>query len=166
MVGFCAEKECLALALCMYISRAPQPARARAILFLFAALQSAQHLQILRFLQIFTRILTNSPTPHKSLRTCFVCTTHAHFYFSPQHWLLFIWVCIRCQVLRITYNYEVEFDFDFLRDLHQFPFLYLPCLYFPYIAMAIDDLPTYVPPYKIQHTNTGPLCSLLLDAAY
>ena len=36
----------------------------------------------------FTRISDNAPTPHESLRTCFVCATHARSHFCPQHWLL------------------------------------------------------------------------------
>ena len=36
----------------------------------------------------FARILANAPHPHESLRTCFVCATHAHSHFCPQHWLL------------------------------------------------------------------------------
>jgi len=35
----------------------------------------------------FARILANAPPPHDSLRTCFVCATHAHSHFCPQHWL-------------------------------------------------------------------------------
>jgi len=37
---------------------------------------------------IFERIFANAPPPHESLRTCFVCATHAHSHFCPQHWLL------------------------------------------------------------------------------
>ena len=36
----------------------------------------------------FARILANAPHPYESLRTCFVCATHAHSHFCPQHWLL------------------------------------------------------------------------------
>ena len=45
---------------------------------------------------IFARILANAPPPHESLRTCFVCATHAHSLFCPQHCFGFcvIWVCI------------------------------------------------------------------------
>ena len=36
----------------------------------------------------FPRNLANAPPPPESFRTCFVCTTHAHSHFCPQHWLL------------------------------------------------------------------------------
>ena len=36
----------------------------------------------------FPRNLANAPFPPESFRTCFVCATHAHSHFCPQHWLL------------------------------------------------------------------------------
>ena len=36
----------------------------------------------------FPRNLANAPLPPESFRTCFVCATHAHSHFGPQHWLL------------------------------------------------------------------------------
>ena len=56
--------------------------------FLNIVLRSAQHPQIPRFLQRFPRNLANAPLPPESSRTCFVCATHAHSHFCPQHWLL------------------------------------------------------------------------------
>jgi len=37
---------------------------------------------------IFSRNLANAPLPPESFRTCFVCATHAHSHFCPQHLLL------------------------------------------------------------------------------
>ena len=48
------------------------------------------------------RNLANAPLPPESFRTCFVCATHAHSYFCPQHWLL-------CHLN--FYKFEFEFDF-------------------------------------------------------
>ena len=50
---------------------------------------------------IFARILANAPPPHVSLRTCFVCATHAHSHFCPKHWTL-------CHLG--LYYFEFEFD--------------------------------------------------------
>ena len=36
----------------------------------------------------FSRNLANARLPPESFRTCFVCATHAHSHFCPQHWLL------------------------------------------------------------------------------
>jgi len=36
----------------------------------------------------FSRNLANAPLTPESFRTCFVCATHAHSHFCPQHWLL------------------------------------------------------------------------------
>jgi len=48
------------------------------------------------------RNLANAPLPPESFRTCFVCATHAHSYFCPQHWLL-------CHLN--LYKFEFEFEF-------------------------------------------------------
>ena len=63
----------------------------------FFVLRSALRPQIPRFFCKFTMNLANAPPPPESLRTCFVCATHAHSHFCPQHWLLChlgLYVCI------------------------------------------------------------------------
>jgi len=60
--------------------------RSRAFLFIVSA-ECALPTNASLF-AIFARILANAPPPHESLRTCFVCATHAHSHFCPQHWLL------------------------------------------------------------------------------
>ena len=56
--------------------------------FLFIVLRSAQHPQRPRFFAKFPRNLANAPLTPESFCTCFVCATHAHSHFCPQHWLL------------------------------------------------------------------------------
>ena len=56
----------------------------------------------------FSRNLANAPLPPESFRTCFVCATHAHSHFCPQHWLL-------CH-LGLYY-----FEFEFLTALRREP---------------------------------------------
>ena len=53
----------------------------------------------------FSRNLANAPLPPESFRTCFVCATHAHSHFFPQHWLL-------CHLGL----YKSEFEFGKLTD--------------------------------------------------
>jgi len=60
--------------------------RSRAFLFIVSA-ECALPTNASLF-TIFARILANAPPPHDALGTCFVCATHAHFHFCPQHWLL------------------------------------------------------------------------------
>ena len=58
--------------------------------FLFIVLRSAQcatPTNISLFVNV-PRNLANAPLPPESFRTCFVCATHAHSHFCPQHWLL------------------------------------------------------------------------------
>ena len=54
----------------------------------FLFMQSARYPQNATHFVIFARILANAPPPHDTLRACFVCATHAHSHFCPQHWLL------------------------------------------------------------------------------
>ena len=67
------------------------------LLFLRSALPTNSSL-----FEFFARIFANAPTPHESLRTCFICATQAHFHFCPQHWLL-------CHLG--LYSFEFEFEF-------------------------------------------------------
>ena len=57
---------------------------------LFIVLRSAQHATPTNpsLFANFPRNLANAPLPPESFRTCFVCATHAHSHFCPQHWLL------------------------------------------------------------------------------
>ena len=52
------------------------------------------------FLCKFPEEFGHSPFPPESFRTCFVCATHAHSHFCPQHWPL-------CHLGL----YKFEFDF-------------------------------------------------------
>ena len=60
--------------------------RSRAFLFIVSA-ECALPTNASLF-AFFLRILANAPPPHEPLRTCFVCVTHAHSHFCPQHWLV------------------------------------------------------------------------------
>jgi len=84
--------------------------RSRAFLFIIVSAECALPTNA-SFFTSFARILTNAPPPHDTLRTCFVCATHAHSHFCPQHWLLFcvIWVCISSSS---SSNRESEITWD------------------------------------------------------
>ena len=75
--------------------------RSRAFLFIVSA-ECALPTNASLFV-IFARILANAP--HDSLRTCFVCATHAHPHFFPQHWLL-------CHLGLYWFEFEFEFEFE------------------------------------------------------
>ena len=78
--------------------------RSRAFLFIIVSAECALPTKASLF-AIFARILANTPPPHDTLRTCFVCATHAHSHFCPQHWLL-------CHLGL----YEFEFEFEFVPE--------------------------------------------------
>ena len=59
----------------------------RAFLFFLCSAECATPTNASLFAN-FPRNLANAPLPPESFRTCFVCATHAHSHFCPQHWLL------------------------------------------------------------------------------